>query len=87
MPSAQCPGMWQPTIQSAPRRVGGTVQVDVDPLAGRDDDPQARRRRGGTLTTGVGPGGAPAAAASAASHASWTCRVADDRLVDRRGRR
>ena len=26
---------------------------------------------GGTLTNGVGPGGAPTVAASAASHASW----------------
>ncbi len=83
IPFAQWPGMWQPTtVRPA---LGGTVQM----ASARSPDRTTRRspaRSGRTLTSGVGPGGAPATAASAASHAScvavspmtasWTSRPA-----------
>src|SRR5690242_9977824 len=73
MPRAQWPGMWQPTTHGRPvvADPAGTVQL----RSTRSPDLTTTRiplTPGGTLTTGVGPGGRPAVAASAASHASWT---------------
>ena len=78
-PSSQWPGMWQPTTSGSD--VSGTVQVDVETLAGRDHDPQAgmlgrhadRRRRAGWRIGGRGLGDLPCVLHR---------RVADDRLVD-----
>ena len=81
IPRAQWPGMWQPTSQAAAGVTAGTVQT----TSTRSPERTTIRRpatSGGTLTTGVGPGGAPTVAASATSQASWTRGVADDRLVD-----
>ncbi len=71
IPRAQCPGMWQPTSQAAAGVTAGHRPDDIDALPGADDDPEPATS-GGTLTTGVGPGGAPTVAASATSQASWT---------------
>src|SRR6266542_27511 len=68
IPLAQWPGMWQPTTMLP--AFGGTTQV----ASARSPDRTTRRSpatSGGTLTLGVGPGGAPPTAASAASQASW----------------
>ena len=81
MPFAQCPGMWQPTIQAAAGVSAGTVQTRSTRSPERTTI-RTPATSGGTLTTGVGPGGAPTVAASATSQASWTRGVADDGLVD-----
>ena len=64
------------TADGPRRRAGRGVGRDR-PRPGRRAGPTPRRSgspatSGGTLTTGVGPGGALAVAASATSHASWT---------------
>src|SRR5262245_14355489 len=72
MPRDQWPGMWQPTTHGrGSASPTGTVQL----TSTRSPDRTTTRRpdtSGGTLTSGVGPGGRPAVAASATSQASWT---------------
>ena len=68
--------MWHPTIQRSRVRTVADV-ARHRPARDRRARRIGRRSRspatsGGTLTTGVGPGGAPTVAASAASQASWT---------------
>jgi len=75
IPSAQWPGMWQPTNQppSSAAAAAGTVHM----TSIRSPERTTIRRPASpaaTDTAGVGPGGALAVAASAASQASWTGR-------------
>ena len=83
MPRAQWPGMWQPTTHP-PASAGAGCRDrpdDVDPLAGGDDDPQARhvrrdaddRRR---------PGRSPGRGRLGELPGVLDRGVADDRLVD-----
>ena len=72
MPFCQWPGMWQPRRScETSAAAAGTCQV----TSTRCPDGTTTRMpdtSGGTLTTGVGPGGASIVASSAASQASWT---------------
>ena len=74
--------MWQPTVQAPPAGVpAGTVQT----RSTRSPEWTTIRipaTSGGTLTTGVGPGGAPAVGSLGDLPGVLDRRVADDRLVD-----
>ena len=84
MPLARCPGMWHSTVQADGS--GVALALGSGWLAGTSVGTTQRRSTrwpdatttrtpptsGATLTTGVGPGGAPSSGASAASQASCT---------------
>ena len=83
MPRAQWPGMWQPTMSAV-----GTAGA-VQRTSTRSPDRTTTRSpsvHGGTLTGGIGPGGAEIGAASAECQASCERGVPDQDLWTR-GRR
>src|SRR5206468_12894663 len=72
IPFARWLGMWQPSNRRAASVADdGTVQVR-SPRWPDGTTTRIPATAGGTLTAGVGPGGALIVASSAASHASWT---------------